>query len=172
MPKLIIGFGGWHNHRYIGSEFPVTNARTNFHPRMDHSDGLNNISALICGDAVTTTQRCVRAEHAQDSLSSIETLLSIFNEAGWRSVEAPMQINETIASHGDLAGGAACLQGRRNVQKTALVTVDLVAETPPQSLARVIEPLLRVAHPVQQLPRKRARATVNSSLEIDNIWHN
>jgi hypothetical protein len=105
---------------------------------MDHSDGSDNFSALICCNAVTTAQRCVRAEHAQDSLTSGETLLSIFNEAERRGIESPMQINESIASYDDLARGTARLQRRRNVEESLLVTVDLVTETPPQGLARMI----------------------------------
>ena len=82
---------------------------------MDHSDGSDNFSALICCNAVTTAQRCVRAEHAQDSLTSGETLLSIFNEAERRGIEAPIQIGKTVVAHGEFAGGTARLQRARNV---------------------------------------------------------
>ena len=102
----------------------------NFHPRIDRSDGSDNFSALICGDAITTAQRCVRAEHAQDSLGSNETLLSIFNKAERRRIEASTQINETIASYADLARGTARLQPARQVHETSLIIVNPVREAP------------------------------------------
>ena len=58
------------------------------------------------------------------------------------------------------------------MQEAALVTVDLVREAALQSLARVVESLLRVAYAVQQLARERAGATVDAPLEIVNIGHN
>jgi hypothetical protein len=57
------------------------------------------------------------------------------------------------------------------VEKAALVGVDLVCEATLQSLARVIQPLLRIANPIQQLARERARATVDLSLKIHNVGH-
>ena len=57
------------------------------------------------------------------------------------------------------------------MQETALITVDLMRETTLQSLARVVEPLLRVADSVQQLARERAHATVEPPLKVDNIGH-
>src|SRR5437773_11048072 len=83
-----------------------------------------------------------------------------------------MQIGKTVAAHYELAGGTARLQSGSDVEETAFVAVDLVRKAALQGLARVVEPLLRVAHPVQQLAGKPARATVNSSLKIDNIGHN
>ncbi len=83
-----------------------------------------------------------------------------------------MQIDKTVAAHDEFAGGAARLQRRRNVQKTALVTVDLVAETAPQSLAGMIEPLLRVAHPVEQLAPERTRAVIHVPAKIGNVRDN
>src|SRR4029434_4472005 len=58
------------------------------------------------------------------------------------------------------------------MKKPALVTVDLVADTAAQSLARMIEPLLRVAHPVEQLAPERARGVIHVPAKIDNIGHN
>jgi hypothetical protein len=55
------------------------------------------------------------------------------------------------------------------VEKAALVAVDPVCEATLQSLARVIQPLLRLADAVQQLARKRARTTVDLSLKIRDV---
>jgi hypothetical protein len=57
------------------------------------------------------------------------------------------------------------------VKKAALVAVDPVCEATLQSLARVIQPLLRLADPVQQLARKRARTTVDLSLKVRDVGH-
>ena len=59
-----------------------------------------------------------------------------------------MQIDEPIAPHEQLPGGATRLQGASDVEETTLIIVDLVREASAQSLTRMIEPLLRVAHPV------------------------
>jgi hypothetical protein len=58
------------------------------------------------------------------------------------------------------------------VEKTALVTVDLVREAALQNLACVVQPLLRVLDPVEQLARKPARATIDPPVKIDNIRDN
>src|SRR5258707_1046657 len=52
------------------------------------------------------------------------------------------------------------------------IIVDLVTETAAQSLARVIEPLLRVAHPIEQLAAKPPRAGVEITDKIDNVADN
>ena len=83
-----------------------------------------------------------------------------------------MQIGKTIAAQHEFAGGAACLQCCGNVEEAALVTVDLVAETAPQSLARMIEPLLRFAHPVEQLAPDCTRAVVHVPSKIGNVRDN
>ena len=56
--------------------------------------------------------------------------------------------------------------------ETALVALNLMRETTLQGIARVIEPLLRVAYAVQQLAAQRARATIDLALEIDDIRDN
>src|SRR5439155_12608487 len=86
--------------------------------------------------------------------------------------QSPMQIGETVPAHHEFAGGTARLQRGSDVEETAFVAVDLVRKAALQGLAAVVEPLLRVAHPVQQLACKPARATVNSPLKINNIGHN
>src|SRR5436190_23855296 len=83
-----------------------------------------------------------------------------------------MQIGETVPAHHEFTRGTARLQRGSDVEETAFVAVDLVRKAALQGLAGVVEPLLRVAHPAQQLPRKRACATIDPSLKIDNIGHN
>src|SRR2546430_16881788 len=83
-----------------------------------------------------------------------------------------MQIDKPVAARHEFACRTARLQRGSDVDETAFVAVDLVGKAALQGLAGVVEPLLRVAHPVQQLAGKPARATVNSSLKIDNIGHN
>ncbi len=68
--------------------------------------------------------------------------------------------------------GLRACKTRSACEEAALVTVDLVREAALQSFARVIKPLLRVADPVEQLAPERAGATINPSLEIDNVGHN
>src|SRR4029453_17304576 len=77
-----------------------------------------------------------------------------------------------VATQHEFAGGTARLQRNRNVQETALVTFDLVAETAPQSLTRMIEPLLGVAHPVEQLAPDCTRAVIHVSAKIGNLRDN
>src|SRR5204863_6423582 len=84
----------------------------------------------------------------------------------------PMQIGEMVPAHHEFAGGTARLQSGSDVEETAFVAVDLVGKAALQGLASVVEPLLRVAHPVQQLACKPARANVNSPLKIHNIGYN
>src|SRR6266487_774495 len=83
-----------------------------------------------------------------------------------------MQIDKPTAAHHELPCGAARLQRAKIMQETALITVDLVRETTLQSLARMIQSLLHLADSVQQLPRERARATIDTPLKIAKIWHN
>src|SRR5947207_8768716 len=82
-----------------------------------------------------------------------------------------MQIGETVAAHHEFPRGTARLQRSSDVEETAFVALDLVRKAALQGLASVVEPLLRVAHPVQQLACKPAHATVNSPLKIHNIWY-
>ena len=77
-----------------------------------------------------------------------------------------------VATQHEFAGGTAGVQRRRNVQKTALVPFDLVAETAAQSLTGVIEPLLRVAHPVELLAPDCTRAVIHVSAKIANVRDN
>src|SRR6266481_8163635 len=56
--------------------------------------------------------------------------------------------------------------------QTALVALNLMRETTLQGIPRVVEPLLRVAYAVQQLPAQRARATIDLALEIYDIRDN
>ena len=83
-----------------------------------------------------------------------------------------MQIGKTIAAHHQLVQWAACLQNAKGMHDGALHRVDVVRETTLQSLAPVIQALLRVAYTVQQLARKQARATLDLPLKIDNIGDN
>src|SRR6266404_8103841 len=83
-----------------------------------------------------------------------------------------MQIDKSTAAHRELPCGAARSQRAKIMQETALITVDLVRKTTLQSLARMIQPLLRLADSVQQLPRESTRATLDTPLKIGNIWHN
>src|SRR5262249_49503525 len=64
------------------------------------------------------------------------------------------------------------LQCVNHIQEAPLVALDLVHKTALQGLSRVIEPLLRVAYPVEQLAVQRARATIDLALEIYDIRHN
>jgi hypothetical protein len=141
-------FDSWHKGRYIRFKLAVIDPGANFHARMDHRDGSNNFSAIVCSDAVAAAQGCVGAEYAQDSFNSSKTLFCVLHSAQRRRDETSMQIDEPIAPYEQLTGGATRLQGASDVDKTSLIIVDLVRETPVQSLARMIEPLLRVAHPV------------------------
>src|SRR5262249_13157088 len=54
----------------------------------------------------------------------------------------------------------------------AFINLDLMRKTALQGLARVIEPLLRIAYPVEQLALQRARATFDVALEIYDIGDN
>src|SRR5262249_17458796 len=54
----------------------------------------------------------------------------------------------------------------------AFINLDLVRKTALQGLSRVIEPLLRVAYPVEQLALPRARATFDLALEIGDVGDN
>src|SRR5215468_8521176 len=54
----------------------------------------------------------------------------------------------------------------------AFITLDLVRKTALQGLTRVIEPLLRVANAIKQLPSQSAQATVDLSLEINDVRDN
>src|SRR5438552_10093458 len=83
-----------------------------------------------------------------------------------------MEIDKSIAAHHEFAHRTAHLQRGSDVEETAPVTVDLVREAALQNLACVIQALLRVAYPVQQLACERAGATVDPPLKIDNIRHN
>lgn len=141
-------FGSWHKGRYIRFKLPVAHSGANFHARMDHRDGSNNLSAIVCSDAVTAAQGCVGAEYAQDSFNSSKTLFCALHTAHRRRDQSPLQLDKTITTHHEFAGWAACLQRGRDVEETAFVTVDLMREAPVQNFPRMIEPLLRVAHPV------------------------
>jgi hypothetical protein len=48
--------------------------------------------------------------------------------------------------------------------QTALVALNLMRKTTLQGLARVVEPLLRVAYAIQQLAAQRACATIDLPL--------
>src|SRR5262245_35970865 len=82
-----------------------------------------------------------------------------------------MQIGKTTAAHHELARRTARLQRTRDVHETALVVLELVREATLQSLSCMIQTLLGVADPAKQLTRDRARATVESPLQIDNVRH-
>src|SRR5439155_23790069 len=71
----------------------------------------------------------------------------------------------------EFAHWTACLQHAKSVKEAALVTVDFMRKTALQSLARVVQPLLRVTDTVQQLVRERPRATVDPALKIGNVGH-
>jgi hypothetical protein len=58
------------------------------------------------------------------------------------------------------------------MEEASPVIVELVRQAPLQSLTCVIQTLLRVTEPVQELPRKRTRASIDLPLKIDNIGHN
>src|SRR3954447_19672552 len=58
------------------------------------------------------------------------------------------------------------------MQKPMLPRVELVPETALQSLACVIESLLRIADAIQQLAAQRTRATVDLSLKVGDVRHN
>ena len=55
--------------------------------------------------------------------------------------------------------------------EVAFVTVELVREATLQSLARVIQTLLGLADPAEQLARQRPCATVDPPLQIDSVGH-
>ena len=147
-------------------------AGANFHFWPDCCDCADDSSALVRGDAVAAAQRRVRSEHAQNSFHVLETMPCIFEQSAWAGDQSPMQIGKPIAANHEFAPGTTCLQRTRDMEKAALVTVELVRKAALQSFARVIQPLLRVAHPVEQLARERAGATVDTSLEIVNIGNN
>src|SRR5205814_2615392 len=136
---------------------------------MDRRDGSNNFSAIVCSDAVAAAQGRVGAEYAQDSFNLSKTSLCVFHSAQRRRDKTSMQIDELIAPHEQLAGGATRLQGASDVDETTLIIVDFMTETAPQSLTRMIEPLLRVAHPVEQLAPERAHAVIHMPAKIDNV---
>src|SRR5215475_6469131 len=54
----------------------------------------------------------------------------------------------------------------------AFITLDLVRKTALQGFTRVIETLLRVASAIKQLPSQGAQATVDLSLEINDVRDN
>src|SRR5262250_550018 len=95
----------------------------------------------------------------------------IFQDARRRFAEPALQIAEAIAAQHQFAYGTARLQYRDRVSKTATVIVDLVPETKPQRVARMIEPLLRVAHPIEQLAAKTARAALEVANKINHVAH-
>src|SRR5260370_3923577 len=123
-----IRFGGWHNRRYIRSEFAVADACPDFHARTDRRDGSNNFSAIVCSDAVAAAQGRIGAEYAQDSFNLSKTLLCVLHSAQRRRDETSMQIDESIAPHEQLAGGATRLQGASHVDETTPILVDRVRE--------------------------------------------
>src|SRR6266536_851036 len=83
-----------------------------------------------------------------------------------------MQIGKTIAAHHELARRTACLQRTDDVEEAAFVAVDLMREATLQSLARVIEALLRVAHPVEQLAPDCTCAVIHVPAKIGNVRYN
>ena len=58
------------------------------------------------------------------------------------------------------------------MEEAAPVIVELMPKATLQGLTRVIQTLLRVTKPVQELARKRTRVSIDLSLKIDNIGHN
>src|SRR5438067_809778 len=82
-----------------------------------------------------------------------------------------MQIGKSAAAHYELPRKLSGEQGGHDVGEATLVAVDPVRETTLQRLTRVVQSLLRVAHTVQQLACKRACATVDPPLEVNNIGH-
>src|SRR5260370_36668094 len=104
-----IRFGGWHNPRYIRSEFAVADACPDFHARTDRRDGSNNFSAIVCSDAVAAAQCCVGAEYEQDSFNLSKTSLCVFHSAQRRRDGTSMQIDETTPPHEHVTGEATLL---------------------------------------------------------------
>jgi hypothetical protein len=67
-----------------------------------------------------------------------------------------MKVGKIVAAHHQFAHGTARLHHTQRMVQTALVALNLMRETTLQGLARVIEPLLRVAYAVQQLAASKA----------------
>src|SRR5262249_46965495 len=83
--------------------------------------------------------------------------------------ESALQIAKALSSQHEFTRRTAGLQGGEGVDKPAPVIVDLVCEAAAQCFASVIEPLLPIAHSVDQLPADSAHARVHLPAKIDNI---
>ena len=156
----------------LGAEFAVAGAGADLHLWPDRCNCADDFPALAHRDAVPAAQCRFWPEDTQNSSDTVETVSCIFEQLRRTGYQSPIQICKTVTAHREFPRRTARLQRPRDVEKGALVTVDLMRETALQSLACVIQPLLRVAYPVEKLTRDRARATVDSPPKLDNIGHN
>jgi hypothetical protein len=156
----------------LRGEFAIAHPGADFHSRPDIANRPNQVAFRASGNAVTAVKRGVGAKDAQEPFDALETLLCVFDCTRRRRKQSAFEIEETVAAHGEFARGTAGVQRRRNVQKTALVTVNPVAETAAHSLARMIEPLLSVADAIEQFALERACAVVHVPAKIGNVRHN
>src|SRR5207237_4567248 len=95
----------------------------------------------------------------------------VLHSAHGRRDETSMQIDEPIAPHEQLTGGATRLQGASDVNKTTLIIVDLVREASAQGFASGIDLLLCVTQSLEQFTANRAFVSINSPPKIDNVRH-
>src|SRR5205809_6690118 len=132
----------------LRAKFAVADAGADFHSWTDRCDRTDDFSVVVHGNAVAAAQCRVWTEYAQNSFDPLESVHGVFEQSRRTCNQPPMQIGNTIAAHHELPRKLSGLQRTKNIYKTALVAVNLVGEAALQSLTRVIEPLLRVAHAV------------------------
>ena len=95
----------------------------------------------------------------------------MFQSAHREFGESALQIAKAISSQHQFAQRAAGLQGRESMRKSASIILDLVGEATAQRFTGMIEPLLPIAHSVDQLPAESARAGLDVPAKIDNVGH-